>query len=77
MSNKTLLYSGAMGGGKSTFIGGLYTHVISQEDIAAGYWIQIGSEIFENDVISPLLEKGEYSHRTREPYMMAMVNHQT
>lgn len=69
MSNQTLLYSGVMGG-NSTFIGGLYSHLINQEDIAVSYRAEMGSGIFENDIISPLLELGEYPPRTYNPYLI-------
>lgn len=72
MSNQTLLYSGQMGG-KSTFIGGLYSHLISQEDIAVSYRTQIGSEIFEDRIISPLFEQHQYPHQNPEPYIVDFI----
>jgi hypothetical protein len=72
MSNQTLLYSGQMGG-KSTFIGGLYSHLISQEHIAVSYRTQIGSEIFEDRIISPLFEQHQYPHQNPEPYIVDFI----
>jgi len=72
MSNQTLLYSGQMGG-KSTFIGGLYSHLINQEDIAVSYRTQIGSEAFEDRIISPLFEQHQYPHQNPEPYIVDFI----
>jgi hypothetical protein len=69
MSKRTLLYSGIMGG-KTTFVGGLYSHAEKQDDIVVSYHTQIGREVWEDHVISPLFEQHQYPHQTTEPYLV-------
>jgi len=68
MSNGLILYSGEMGG-KSTFISGLYSHLISRDDIDVSYRTRV-SRSFENEVTSALFTRREFPHQTTEPYII-------
>lgn len=57
-------------GGKTTFVGGLYSHAEKQDDIFVSYHIQIGPEAWEDHVISPLFEQHQYPHQNPEPYIV-------
>ena len=70
MSNRIFLYSGQMGG-KSTFTGGLFSHLQNREDTVVSHQMQYGrSEDFEKRVLSQLLESHQYPHQNPELYIV-------
>lgn len=72
MSNKALLYSGSMGG-KSTFVGGLYSHLRSREDILVSNRCRIRPDYFVDDIIAPLFEQHQYPNQTADPYIIDFI----
>jgi hypothetical protein len=72
MPDRTLLYSGQMGG-KSTFIGGLYSHLSTQNGKKVSYRVQTEPEDFEKQLISPLLEQHQYPHQNPDPYLIDFI----
>ncbi|MFB6227374.1 MAG: hypothetical protein ABEH88_02125 [Halobacteriales archaeon] len=64
-----LIYSGEYGG-KSTVIGGALQHLYEKDDIIVTYEVEFGeASQFEEHLIRPMIDDGEYPPNTEFPYV--------